>query len=434
MASAISVIGLLAAAVIFVVAIWKGLDVFTSTILVSFIIIITSWMNWWDSLTLYASGYVGFIQNNVFVLVIGAVFGELMGASGCAEAIANVITEKMGARRVILSIALIATVFVYVGVSGFVVLFVLAPIATIMMKQAGYPYRMIPGIIFIGATCSAMIPYAINITNIMPAQYLGTSMGSAPVLGWVAFFVSFAVGYLYMEHAAKKAAIKEGTALDESQPVKIQPSRDDLPHFAIALIPFVLVVALVLILSNVTDMNTNAVVVLSLFVGSLVIVLLCKKQVGGVAKILEKGVNNGIGATVMAAAILGFSGVLQACPGFQSIINAVMGMNMNAYLTEFIGLNVLAGILGSGTSAIAMFFEHLSDGLLAKGANAGALHRLAPACATGMNTLPNAGGMVAQLKWMKLSLAESYWYVFITSVVAPMIGSLVAVFVAMIMY
>lgn len=434
MASAISVIGLLAAAVIFVVAIWKGLDVFTSTILVSFIIIITSWMNWWDSLTLYASGYVGFIQNNVFVLVIGAVFGELMGASGCAEAIANVITEKMGVRRVILSIALIATVFVYVGVSGFVVLFVLAPIATIMMKQAGYPYRMIPGIIFIGATCSAMIPYAINITNIMPAQYLGTSMGSAPVLGWVAFFVSFAVGYLYMEHAAKKAAIKEGTALDESQPVKIQPSRDDLPHFAIALIPFVLVVALVLILSNVTDMNTNAVVVLSLFVGSLVIVLLCKKQVGGVAKILEKGVNNGIGATVMAAAILGFSGVLQACPGFQSIINAVMGMNMNAYLTEFIGLNVLAGILGSGTSAIAMFFEHLSDGLLAKGANAGALHRLAPACATGMNTLPNAGGMVAQLKWMKLSLAESYWYVFITSVVAPMIGSLAAVFVAMIMY
>ena len=82
MATAISVIGLLVAAVIFVIAVWKGLDVFTSTILVSFIIILTSWMDWWDSLTLYASGYVGFIQNNVFVLVIGAVFGELMAASG----------------------------------------------------------------------------------------------------------------------------------------------------------------------------------------------------------------------------------------------------------------------------------------------------------------------------------------------------------------
>ena len=153
-----------------------------------------------------------------------------------------------------------------------------------------------------------------------------------------------------------------------------------------------------------------------------------------VAKILEKGVNNGIGATVMAAAILGFSGVLQSCPGFQSIINFVMGLKMNPYLTEFFGLNILAGILGSGTSSIAMFFEHLSDGLLAKGASAGALHRLAPACATGMNTLPNAGGMVAQLRWMKLSLAESYWYVFMTSVLAPMIGSLAAVIVAMIIY
>ena len=418
MSTAISVIGLLAAAVIFVIAIWKGLDVFTSTILVSFIIILTSWMNWWDSLTLYATGYVGFIQNNVFVLVIGAVFGELMAASGCAESIANVITEKMGAKRVILSIALITTVFVYVGVSGFVVLFVLAPIATIMMKQAGYPYRMIPGIIFIGATCSAMIPFAINITNIMPAQYLGTSMGSAPILGWVAFLVSFGVGYFYMVHAAKKAAIKEGTAMDESQPVKVTPTRDDLPNFFVALIPFILVVALVLLLSNLTDMNTNAVVVLSMFVGSVAIVLLCHKQVESVTKILEKGVNNGVGATVMAAAILGFSGVLQACPGFNSIIDFVMGIK----------------ILGSGTSAIAMFFEHLSDGLLAKGANAGALHRLAPACATGMNTLPNAGGMVAQLRWMKLSLAESYWYVFVTSVLAPMVGSIAAVIVAMILY
>lgn len=295
MGTIISLIGLLAAAVIFIVVIWKGLDVFTSTILVSFIIILTSWMNWWDALTAYADGYIGFIGSNLFVLVIGAVFGELMGSSGCAESIANVITEKLGVKRVILSITVLSTVFVYVGVSGFVVLFVLAPIATVMMKQAGYPYRMIPGIIFIGATCSAMIPYAINITNIMPAQYLGTSMGSAPILGWIAFAVSIAVGYFYMVHAAKKAAVKEGTAVDADQPVKIVPSREDLPSFGIALIPFVLSVALVLLFSNVTDMNTNAVVVLSLFIGSAVIVILCFKQLKGVTKVIGKGVDNGIG-------------------------------------------------------------------------------------------------------------------------------------------
>ena len=434
METIISVIGLLVAAAVFIVVIWKGLDVFTSTILVSFIIILTSWMQWWDALTAYVDGYIGFIGNNLFVLVIGAVFGELMGSSGCAESIANVITEKLGVKRVILSITVLSTVFVYVGVSGFVVLFVLAPIATVMMKQAGYPYRMIPGIIFIGATCSAMIPYAINITNIMPAQYLGTSMGSAPILGWIAFIVSIAVGYFYMVHAAKKAAIKEGTVVDASQPVKIEPSRDDLPPFGIALIPFVLPVALVLLFSNVTDMNTNAVVVLSLFIGSAVIVLLCFKQLKGVTKVIGKGVDNGIGATIMAAAILGFSGVLQSCPGFQAVIDFVLGLKMNPYITEFIGLNVLAGIMGSGTSAIAMFFEHLSGGLIANGADPGALHRLAPACATGMNTLPNAGGMVAQLRWMNLSLAESYWYVFVTSVLAPMIGSAVAVVAAIILY
>ena len=225
-----------------------------------------------------------------------------------------------------------------------------------------------------------------------------------------------------------------GILLDASQPVKIEPTRDDLPVFGIALIPFVLSVVLVLLFSNLTDMDTNAVVVLSLFIGSAVIVILCFKQLKGVTKIIGKGVDNGIGATIMAAAILGFSGVLQSCPGFQAVIDFVLGLNMNAYITEFIGLNILAGIMGSGTSAIAMFFEHLSDGLIAQGADPGALHRLAPACATGMNTLPNAGGMVAQLRWMNLSLAESYWHVFVTSVLAPMIGSAVAVIAAIILY
>ncbi|MCD7830491.1 MAG: GntP family permease [Clostridiales bacterium] len=442
MATTISVIGLLAAAVIFIVVVWKGLDVFTSTILVSFIIILTSWMNWWEALTSYATGYCGFISSQIFVLVIGAVFGELMAASGAAESIANVITEKLGVKNVILSITVISTVFVYVGISGFVVLFVIAPIATVMMKRAGYAYRMIPGIIFIGATCSAMLPYAINVTNTIPYSIImeeipdaQTSLGSAPVLGIVAFVISTAVGYGYMTYAAKKTAIKEGTVVDDTKPVKIVPTRDDLPSVGVAVIPFVVVVALVLGLSNATSMDANAVVVLAMFVGSLLLVLLCNKQIGNTLKdTIAKGVNNGVGATVMAAAIIGFSTVLQTCVGFEAIKNWVLNFNMNPYITEFLGLNILAGIMGSGTASVQTFFQFFTTSLVEKGASPAALHRLAPACVTGMNTLPNAGGMVAQLNWMKISLKDGYWYVFVTSVLAPMIGSLVACIVAVILY
>lgn len=436
MSTAISLIGLLVAAVLFIVVIWKGLDTFTSTILVSLIVIFTSGLDWWEGLNSYLAGYAGFLTNQILVLVIGSVFGELMGSSGCAESIANVITEKLGVKNVILSIVVITTIFVYVGVSGFVVLFVIAPIATVMMKQAGYPYKMIPGIIFIGATCSAMIPYAINVTNTIPASFLGTSLGSAPILGWVAFIVSTAVGYFYMVYAARKEAKKNGTEVNPNEKVKIQPTRDDLPNFFIALIPFVLVVALVLILTNVVGMaDSNEVVVLSMFIGCVVIVALCYPQLKGkIKEILAKGTNNGIGATCMASAIIGFSTVLQSTVGFEAIKNFVLGIDLNPYITEFIGLNLLAGIMGSGTAACNTFFQFFTEGLLAKGANAGALHRIAPAAVTGMNTLPNAGGMVAQIKWMDLTLAESYWYVFVTSVLAPMIGSFVAVLVAIAIY
>lgn len=447
----LSVIGLLAAAIIFIVVVWKGMDVFTSTILVSFIIIVTSTMNWWDALANYASGYCGFIASQIFVLVIGAVFGELMGASGAAESIANIITEKLGVKNVILSITVISTVFVYVGISGFVVLFVIAPIATVMMKRAGYAYRMIPGIIFIGATCSAMLPYAINVTNTIPAAIISeqlpdveVSLGSAPILGIVAFVVSTLVGYCYMVYAAKKTAIKEGTVVDDTKPVKIVPTRDDLPSVGIAAIPFVAVVVIVLAFSNISALQNlikvtdpNAIAVFAMFIGCLLLVLLCYKQLvvkDGLKSIIAKGVDNGVGATVMAAAIIGFSTVLQNSIGFEAIKSWVLGFNMNPYITEFLGLNILAGIMGSGTAAVQTFFQFFTQSLVANGADPSALHRLAPAAVTGLNTLPNAGGMVAQLKWMNITLAEGYWYVFITSVVAPVVGSFVAVLVAIVMY
>lgn len=443
MATTISVIGLLAAAALFIVVVWKGLDIFTSTILVSFIIIITSWMNWWDALGNYATGYTAFISSQLFVLVIGAVFGELMAISGAAETIANIITEKLGVKNVILSITVIVTVFVYVGISGFVVLFVVAPIATVMMKRAGYAYRMIPGIIFIGATNSAMLPYAINVTNTIPYSIITeqipdaqTSLGSAPLLGIVAFIISNIVGYGYMVHAAKTTAIKEGTVVDDTKPVKIVPTRDDLPSLGIAIIPFIAVVALVLGLTwGIPGMDANAIVVAAMFVGCVLLCLLCHKQIGSKLKeSIAKGVNNGVGATVMAAAIIGFSTVLQNSIGFEAIKNWVLSFNMNPYITEWLGLNLLAGIMGSGTASVQTFFQYFTTALVAKGASPAALHRLAPAAVTGMNTLPNAGGMVAQLNWMNISLKDGYWYVFITSVVAPMIGSLVACILAMFIY
>lgn len=444
MGTTLSVIGLLIAAVVFIIVVWKGLDIFSSTILVSFIIILTSWMNWWGALQNYVAGYTGFIGSQIFVLVMGAVFGELMGKSGAAETIANIITEKLGVKNVILSITVISTIFVYVGISGFVVLFVIAPIATVMMKRAGYPYKMIPGIIFIGATCSAMLPYAINVTNTIPAAIItettgeATSLGSAPLLGIVAFVVSTLVGYCYMVYAAKKEGKEAGTLVDENAVVKIIPTRDDLPSVGVAIIPFIVVVALVLGLSqfeNPISSDANAIVVFSMFVGSALLVLLCNKQMGkDLVKTIGKGVNNGVGATVMAGAIIGFSTVLQNSIGFEAIKNWVLAFNMNPYLTEYLGLNILAGIMGSGTAAVTTFFNFFTPSLVAKGASTAALHRLAPAAVTGMNTLPNAGGMVAQLNWMNISLKDGYWYVFITSVLAPMIGSLVAVILAIMLY
>src|SRR5258705_13486438 len=73
------------------------------------------------------------------LFLLGALFGKLMEDSGSVEAIARFMTERLGTRRAVLAVVLAGAVVTYGGGSGFVALFVLAP-----MAQGGFWSPHIP--------------------------------------------------------------------------------------------------------------------------------------------------------------------------------------------------------------------------------------------------------------------------------------------------
>jgi H+/gluconate symporter-like permease len=68
------------------------------------------------------------------LFLLGAVFGKLMEDSGSVSAVADFMTKRLGERRVMLAVVLAGTLVTYGGVSLFVAVFVIVPMAQTLFR------------------------------------------------------------------------------------------------------------------------------------------------------------------------------------------------------------------------------------------------------------------------------------------------------------
>ena len=86
----------------------------------------------------------GFIRSYFPVFLLGAVFGKVIELSGFARSIVTAVIGLVGRARSILSIVLVCGVLTYGGVSLFVVVFAVYPLAAGLFRRAGIPKRLLP--------------------------------------------------------------------------------------------------------------------------------------------------------------------------------------------------------------------------------------------------------------------------------------------------
>lgn len=109
--------------------------------------------------TSYVQGLGGYFTSNFCIFVLGAIFGKLFDNSGAADAIAETIVAKLGAKAVIPAIILVGWILTFGGVSVFVAFFAMYPLMLSLFKEADIPRRLLPLFYFAGAgTSSGWIP------------------------------------------------------------------------------------------------------------------------------------------------------------------------------------------------------------------------------------------------------------------------------------
>lgn len=426
----LAAMGLITAVILLVFMIIKGIDMITATILTSLIILATSGLDIWEGfLTTYSKGAGDFVASWFLILGMGGVFGQLVLEAGLATRIAKTLTEKLGTRMVGLVI-LICTFFItLLGINGYIMVFVLYPIADNLLRQNKMDRRLLPFMILGGGACGNGFAYSLDICNVLPSEFLRTSLGSAPVLSFLVSGFLAAAYFLYFNYAQKKsrAAYSEAQLLAMYQTGSSIQEDEELPGFWISVFPFAAVLGAVVATSS---WGTSHSIFFSLVLGILLIILTQFGRIKTIRVSIKSGSASGLSSMLTVAAVMGLSKVLGASPAFQSLQEMVLELNMPMYLKAFFGTSVITGLTGSAISGETIFMESFAQAFVEMGIHPEALHRIVTESALVFNKLPNSSVAILTMSICGCSLKESYKHIILGTTIPCLIAALGAALLA----
>lgn len=426
----IATIGLIVAITLLVIMIIKGIDMIAATVITASIILITSGLSFWEGLLTTFSGGVGsFVTSWFLILGLGGIFGQLVLETGLATRIAKTLTEKLGTKMVGLVI-LICTFFItLLGINGYIMVFVLYPIADNLLRQNRMDRRVLPFLLLGGGASANGFAFSLDICNVLPSNYLGTSLGSAPGLSFVFTAILALCYFMYFNHAQKKShqAHSDDELLAMYKDNTTIISDDELPGIFISVLPFVVVLGAVVATSS---WGTSTSIMFSLCIGILLIIATQYKNVKNIKASVKTGSGSGLSSMLTVAAVMGLSKVLGASPAFQNLQQVVLELNMPAYLKAFFGTTVLTGLTGSAISGETIFMESFGQSFVDMGINVQALHRIVTESALILNKLPNSSVAILTMSICGCSLKESYKHIILGTTIPAFIAGLVIALMA----
>lgn len=375
----------------------------------------------------YMTGFVNFTKSWFPVFMLGAIFGKVMDESGAARSVAFWITKLIGTKFAIAAVVAACGILTYGGVSLFVVVFAIYPLAVALFREADLSRKLIPGSIALGSFTFTMtaLPGTPQIQNLIPMQYFGTTPTAAPIIGVVGAIVMAGGGLLWMNYSQKKltAAGERFIELDK----KIEEINEaSLPNPLLSALPLLTVI----ILLNLFKFN----IITSLIAGTLVGIALGFNRLPKLIETINAGAAGSVLAIINTSAAVGFGAVVRAVPGFQGLVNFVLGIEGNPLISEAIAVNILAGATGSASGGMGIALEALGAQYVELAAQTGvpleAFHRIASMSSGGLDTLPHNGAVLTLLAVCAMTHRDSYKDIFMVGCFIPIIAVIVGIILA----
>ncbi len=404
-------------------------------------------MPWLATYTqIYMKGLGEFITKFFPLFLLGAIFGKLMESSGSAARISKMIVDILGQRQAIVALVLSCGILTYGGVSLFVVVFTVFPLARSLFRTADIPKRLIPATIALGSFTFTMtsLPGTVQIQNLIPMPYFKTNAFAAPLLGCLGGGLMFIFGIIwlvYRAHWAKRS--NEGYGV-HNEPTEVVLNDDRLPSAWMALTPIAIVVVCNFVFSYAVIPSWNAAylaeprfgatelsqvqgiwaTILAMLVGVLAMIVGHIRSSVRVSDCLADGARSALLPIFNTAAEFGYGSTIAALSAFEIVKQAVTSIApSNPLISEAIAVNLLAAITGSASSGLSIALRALGDSYYQRGLELGVspelLHRVASMSCGGLDSLPHNGAVITLLIICGLTHRQSYMDIGVVSVVVP---------------
>ncbi len=342
--------------------------------------------------------------------------------TGAAESIARWIIAKIGPRFAVLSVVVACGVLTYGGVSLFVIVFTMYPLAMALFKEANIPKHLIAGSIALGSFSFTMaaFPGSPQIQNIIPTKYFGTDAMAAPITGLIAGIVMWVMGQWYLEKRVVHYR-NTGVGFCPGPNDHIAEPGANLPNPLLSLLPLVVTITIL----NVFKQDVAA----ALVAGIVVALALFWKRLGSLTNTLEDGATEATIAMFNTASVVGFGAVVAAAPGFTTLKNFVLAIPGDPVISLAVVTNILAGVSGSASGGLTIAMDALAKKYLELGVAPELAHRISTIACGALDTLPHNGAIVTLFKVVGTNHKEAYGDIMWVSIWNQLAANVVAIVV-----
>jgi len=434
----LSVIGIILSSAFIVVLALRGWHIIIIAPLAVVIVSIFSDMNIMQTMTgPYMKGFVNYAGRFYLIFLAGSVFGKFMEDGQAARSIADGIlrvTGKENPLRVMFAVSIVALCLTYGGVSLFVVIFAVIPIARPLFKELDLPWHLFMAAFIFGAASLSMtmLPGTPQIQNIMPTKYMASSPTSAPLVGLAGAFIVATFNVFYFRYILKKAKAK-GERYEEPAAGVLgagASASGPMPSVWLSLIPPVVV----LVLLNVDMPYIKKDVVLALTGGVVACIILFWKFYANILTTLNKGAVNTVIPIVNTCADVGYGMAVAATAGFKVVSAWLLTLPMHPIISLSVATNIMAAITGSASGGLGIILETMAPKYLALGLSPDLIHRIAAMSSGAFDAMPHNGVVITVLAVSGLVHANAYKHIFFGHVVATTIALFFAIPLGIMIY
>jgi H+/gluconate symporter-like permease len=280
------------------------------------------------------------------------------------------------------------------------------------------------------------LPGSPQIQNVIPSNFLGTSIYSGPYLGVFVSICMIACGVTWLNWRIRKLQGEGyGNYTLNEQPLIDTP----LPAWQIAILPLLVVLVVNYIGSNLWTWNPEilapftamklplAAASIKSVVGpwSLIIAVSCGIATacaigwrgmshGGFKSAISLGAGGALLAIMTVASEVGYGNVVAALPGFKTIASSMLALHIgdNPLASMAVTINAICGITGSASGGVSIALDLFGKHWLEWAANVHMapeiLHRFAAIASGGFDTGPHNGAIITLLAVCGLTHRESY--------------------------